>query len=79
MSGHRYRKLDIAKHTLVKCYDGKMSPGVARMAFIEGPRKRAFTSKRQAARRLPVSWKSGAELSHAFPAYVGGFENCSDG
>ncbi|MEI4480067.1 hypothetical protein V8J62_00710 [Phyllobacterium sp. CCNWLW11] len=56
-----------------------MSPGVARMAFIEGPRKRAFTSKRQAARRLPVSWKSGAELSHAFPAYVGGFENCSDG
>lgn len=28
-------KLDITKHALVECFDGKRSPGVARMAFIE--------------------------------------------
>lgn len=28
-------KLNIAKHALVKCYEGQMSSGVARMAFIE--------------------------------------------
>lgn len=32
-------KLDIAKHALVKCYDGEMSPGVARMAFVEAAKE----------------------------------------
>ncbi|WP_157179344.1 DUF982 domain-containing protein [Phyllobacterium sp. YR531] len=32
-------KLDVAKHALVKCYDGEMSPGVARMAFVEAARE----------------------------------------
>lgn len=32
-------KLDIAKFALVKCYDCEMSPGVARMAFIEAAKE----------------------------------------
>ncbi|MEP7453341.1 DUF982 domain-containing protein [Phyllobacterium sp. SB3] len=32
-------KLDIAKHALIKCYDGEMSPGVVRMAFIEAAKE----------------------------------------
>lgn len=32
-------KLDIAKHALVKCYEGEMSSGVARMAFIEAAKE----------------------------------------
>ncbi|MGN7772188.1 DUF982 domain-containing protein [Phyllobacterium sp. 22552] len=32
-------RLDIAKHALLECYDGKLSPGVARMAFIEAAKE----------------------------------------
>ncbi len=37
--GSDSEKLEIAKHALVKCYDGEMSPGVARMAFIEAAKE----------------------------------------
>jgi hypothetical protein len=32
-------RLEIAKHALVQSFDGKMSPGVARMAFIEAAKE----------------------------------------
>lgn len=32
-------KLSIAKHALLKCIEGEMSPGVARMAFIEAAKE----------------------------------------
>lgn len=37
--GDNTKMLDIAKHALVECFDGKMSPGVARMAFIEAAKE----------------------------------------
>lgn len=32
-------KLSVAKHALLKCLEGEMSPGVARMAFIEAAKE----------------------------------------
>lgn len=37
--GEQTDKLEIAKHALVQCFDGKMSPGVARMAFVEAAKE----------------------------------------
>lgn len=37
--GEETERLDIAKHALLECYDGKLSPGVARMAFIEAAKE----------------------------------------
>ncbi len=32
-------RLDIVRHALLECYDGNLSPGVARMAFIEATKE----------------------------------------
>lgn len=37
--GEQSKKLEIASHALIECFDGKMSPGVARMAFIEAAKE----------------------------------------
>lgn len=37
--GNDTEKLSTAKHALVKCYNGKMLPGIARMAFIEAAKE----------------------------------------
>lgn len=37
--GEETEILDTAKFALLKCYDGEMSPGVARMAFIEAAKE----------------------------------------
>ncbi|MDQ0995199.1 hypothetical protein QFZ34_000376 [Phyllobacterium ifriqiyense] len=37
--GTEIERLNIAKHALLECYDGKLSPGVARMAFIEAAKE----------------------------------------
>lgn len=55
-------KLEIAKHALVKSYDGEMSPGVARMAFIEAAKEAEIYV--EAAGRPPLagkieSWRRG--------------------
>jgi Protein of unknown function (DUF982) len=37
--GDQTKKLEIASHALVEAFEGKMSPGVARMAFIEAAKE----------------------------------------
>lgn len=37
--GDQTEILDIAKHALLECFEGRMSPGVARMAFIEAAKE----------------------------------------
>lgn len=49
-------KLSIAKHALLKCLEGEMSPGVARMAFIEAAKEADIYI--EAAGRPPTTGKA---------------------
>jgi hypothetical protein len=55
-------KLEIAKHALVQSFDGKMSPGVARMAFIEAAKEAEIfieAAGRPQPTGKPEKWRKG--------------------
>jgi hypothetical protein len=60
--GVETEKLETAKHALIKCYDGHMSPGVARMPSLRRPKKRKSMLMRPGVRNQPASLRSGARV-----------------
>ncbi|MDQ0997035.1 hypothetical protein QFZ34_002217 [Phyllobacterium ifriqiyense] len=53
-------RLDIAKHALLECYDGTLSPGIVAWLLLMQQRKPTFTSRQLVARHQTTNWKSGA-------------------
>lgn len=60
--GVETEKLETAKHALIKCYDGHMSPGVARMAFIEAAKEAEIYVDAPGRPKQPASLRSGARV-----------------